>query len=962
MGKKIFNFSGLRTNINDLIVAEGSLAQANNVEVDERNQLSLRRGYNLYGSPFPSSTSVFVSNVSSFFYNGRLYVTYFDAANNFQIWYDSDGSGTFTGQAIALPSQPDIFQQFQSLGSVFFNTTRGIYCVDALGATATLAGAPRGLGGAASLTGITGFFTPQTQVAYRVTISRTDANSVFIEGAPSQRIEIANASNYYRNVTLRILIPPNTVAGNVMRVYRSGFSASATRLATDDLYIVYEYVLAAGDITAGVVTLTDTVLDEVKGAALHTNRNEDGATKENSRPPLAKRIALYKDMALWGNTKQPHNLNLKLLNVQSSGSSGLQTGDTVTVRSTVLTGVTKETLTDGSFASGAAWTAAGQISYDSVNDVMSIVCSNATPSGTLTQANASLALTPTNSKRYSFRYTVRGDVSGAPTQPDTYLVLSTPLSNESIYLNLAIGTHEIEFISGASASTADFVLTLSGSTADNINLQLDNVSLLLVQNANNEFTVFTNGTIGENIGRTARSLIECVNVSTTPDLANVYAYYVSGYNDFPGAMYFEMDNFTDTITFISSSARAGASFSPNITASTASTAEVKTNRLYVSKNGEVHATPRLNYDDIGSSSASIDMIAVTRDNFYVFKSDGAAYVGNGTSFDNLNIRKIDSVTRVRLPAVGKNFANDFYMFTNFGFQKISDAGIDRVSVAVNDLFNGLFTSDSGGAGAYANESEKKYFAIMSTTAGAALNDPFVYSSETGEWTRQVTGDVDNAYLTGSMNPTDEKMYQVILPNPTADFEVWKQRKNFTNNDFRDREISVTVTTGGITTGVMSLSYLPLQIPPNCFIRVGSVTKRLYSVSQITGAMIMEDDGQTLPTGAGTVITPIEFEIETQPIHFGEPDRLKVFQEIIFNFGNLPIGGKITFGVMTESKPRTTWTVIIAGNEVRTWLPDEYMCAKWIKIYVKISEIDHEIILKGMEVNAQVLNTQTLAED
>lgn len=975
MGKKIFNLRGLRTRINDLIVAEGSLTQADNVEVDERNQLTLRRGFNIYGSNFePLNFYTSLSNFHSVFFLDRFHLFYNGAysggSNAVQIWYDSNGSGTFTRQEIVSALDLDLIQSFSQNNTLFFNTGVGIYCLDALGATAKRAGAPRGLGGFAVLTGIAGFFQPNSQVAYRATVSRTDANSVLIEGAPGSRIEIANATPNFRNVALRILIPPGAVAGDILNIYRSGFSASSSKIANDDMNIVRQFTLTSTEISAGTYSFTDSIPVEVRGEPLYTNRNEDGADQENSRPPWAKRITSYKTMGIYANTKQPHGLEVKLLNVQSGGSAGLQAGDIIALNSTNLTAVTKETLTDGTFTSGAAWVAAGNFSYDSVQDRMLISCTNATPSGTLTQNNGSLALVPTASKRYSLRYTISpSDGAVPPSRVDTYLQLTGSFVNETIYLDMTPGVHEIEFVSGASAASANFVFTLTGSGADTINVYLDDVSLLLVENANNEFTAFTNGTIGENVGRTARSLVECINVSTTPALANIYAYYTSAYNDFPGKIFLQVDNFTETITFDANSARLGASFSPNCETAISSKADIYTNGLYISKAEESHAVPVLNYKRIGSNDSETTLIAATKDYLYVFKSDGQMWYSSGDSPEEVfqNFKASESTLKIRLPELSRNFADAYYIFTNFGFQRVSSAGLNRISVQINDQFESYFQNLTEDTVSYSNESDKKYFSIFDLTSGPGddynpYNDPFVYSSESGEWTKQSHLDFGYFYVGGATNPSDERLYLVVYFAQSGAFEVWKQRKDFADTDFVDRTQAVTIVTGGTVSAI----YTPpaaWQPKAGMFIRVGSVSKRITDVNQGTSTLTLEDDGQTLSAGSGTFMTPIQFEIETAPLHMGEPDKLKMFSEIVCNFQNLPVGGKVTFGVTTDSNStRLEWDVDIEEDNIRTWIPDEYMCAKWITLYIKISELEKQIVMLGMEINYTLQDSETLGED
>jgi hypothetical protein len=940
MGKKLFNFSGLRTNMNPLSLADGSLVQADNITISGDGKVSVRNGFGKlfdlasfdagnviayiweYMDVIHNSIVNTTSNTMKFFYNATLYST--------QDYTDTSVQG---------------FQFFKQIGSIFYKNTFGVLFQDSLGGTLRKAGAIKALGGSAVLTGIAGFMKPNCQVAYRATWTATDANDVIREGAPSPRIELTNASSYFRDVYLKIFIPPDATVTDRLRVYRSGFSINSGTTAYDDMALVYDNFPSAGDITNQYIVITDTIPTEVRGSFLYTNSNFEGLAQENSRPPLPKAMNLYRDLAIYANTSTRYNVGLKLLNATPL------LAEAIIINGVSLLGIQNEILVDRSFNTDAPWVRTGDVQYDGALFRMVFQTNGTVPAGTLKLPNASMPPIIANNKRYLFRYQITNGTLAS--NPDTLLTLTGAMVSETIYLDMTDGTHEIEFYAGAAAVGSDFVITLSGVGPDTLLFYLDNVSCVQMENANNKFVVYTAATTAENIARTARSLVEAVNVSVTAGLADIYAYYTSGYNDTPGSMFFEVESFVTGFTISTPTASVGASFSPNTTAVVTAKNEYKKNAIYVSKDGRPHYVPALNFQEIGSASSEILSVFPYRENCYIFKDDGHIYRLSGSKYP-LAVELFDSITKMRLPLLANGFNNSMMYFSNFGFVIQDDAGLSVNSFQLNNFFKQYFTGlETVYANSFSHEAEKKYYAFFNDEVGYVLN------GYTNEWARITKR---SKMIDGVNLPADEAAYLFDeIPDPGVGsnnfYRIMKQRITDTADDYYDDVVSCTlsaITASTVTYG----SYF--GVPPEIgdVLVQGSINRRITDISGFVLTLAGGVSG--LVNGTANIYHSIEFILETAPIHFGEPDKLKLFQEIIFNFGDVP--EIITVGVSSDGNTtREEWDIEVTPgeNQVRTWLPLGYQMAKWIKIYLKVKRAFYKVDLLGMEVDAEVVNQELL---
>lgn len=195
--------AGLYTQPNQLNLPDGALTEATNVVIRRDNVIEPRRGFQLFGTSFGTSSD----RLSQLFvYKGRIFRQYGDiiefdtgALTNAGLELFSPLSGSFPPAQVGLRTK-----SVESNGNFYFTSSDGIQKLSALTTSdfttaagfVTLAGGTNALNMTATLAitlGLeTGFLPQDSTVAYRTVWGYTDANSNLILGTPSQRAEVYN--------------------------------------------------------------------------------------------------------------------------------------------------------------------------------------------------------------------------------------------------------------------------------------------------------------------------------------------------------------------------------------------------------------------------------------------------------------------------------------------------------------------------------------------------------------------------------------------------------------------------------------------------------------------------------------------------------------------------------------------------------------------------------------------------
>lgn len=186
---------GLYTFGNELNQPEGSLSIADNINIDEPNVITQRRGFNdfadLISNPETRIRQLLV-------YKDTLIRHYSD-----KLEFDLNGTFTqFNGSYSELDSDIRI-KSVEANGNLYFTTQEGIKKIAAMSPSefSTSAGyiTSSGVPGALDTTGTivyspTGFLPPESKVAYKVLFGKKDINNNLLLGSPSARYVVTNLS------------------------------------------------------------------------------------------------------------------------------------------------------------------------------------------------------------------------------------------------------------------------------------------------------------------------------------------------------------------------------------------------------------------------------------------------------------------------------------------------------------------------------------------------------------------------------------------------------------------------------------------------------------------------------------------------------------------------------------------------------------------------------------------------
>ncbi len=326
---------GLYTSDNDLgSVPEGALLKAKNIVIDRADIAEPRRGFDKLSANFGSADDraqrlwVYKDTIFAHVDSATDYISYWDGAA-----WQSVGN-------YSAPTDGKVYSA-ESNQNLYFSTSSGVKKLTGYAAAAVQAGAYKGLDVQASLQTTTPLWLDgQNYVAYRVVWGYKDANNNLILGAPSQREVIQNtlAVSTFRSISLSVAIPDGVTTAWFVQVYRSAQGIGAD--PSDEMQLVYEGNPSAGDIIAKTMTVSDITPDSLKGATLYASASQEGIANANEQPPLCKDLVVFKGHTFFANITSKHRYYLTLIAVNSGGSptTGMTSGDTVTLGGVVYTG------------------------------------------------------------------------------------------------------------------------------------------------------------------------------------------------------------------------------------------------------------------------------------------------------------------------------------------------------------------------------------------------------------------------------------------------------------------------------------------------------------------------------------------------------------------------------------------------------------------------------------------------
>ena len=347
---------GLFTDPNRLNLPDGALIVADNVVIDRPDVVDSRRGFKAYATLTSNADKLFV-------YQSRII-----AKQGTTLKYDSDGAGTMVAYAgtYAPPSGASNIRSMEASKNFYLTTSAGVKKLTAYNGTIGMAGMYKGLDGTGATSGASGWFSNNASVGYRVVWGVKDANGSTIVGAPSQRIVVTNTSGGTRNVDLTFTIPSGVTTSYFYQVYRTNQTAASADDPGDETYLAVEKSPSSAEITAGTVTFSDTVPDNMRDALLYTSPSQEGLIQGNEPPPMARDVCFFKNMAFYFNTVSKQRM---LINLYKVGGAFFISGDTIIINGVTYTGGGVENIATGTFQVFTAGT-----DYDNVNNTANSLC------------------------------------------------------------------------------------------------------------------------------------------------------------------------------------------------------------------------------------------------------------------------------------------------------------------------------------------------------------------------------------------------------------------------------------------------------------------------------------------------------------------------------------------------------------------------------------------------------------
>ncbi len=282
-----------------------------------------------------------------------------------------------------------------------------------------------------------------SQVGYRLLfIGRDSINSALLYGAPTGMAVATNISASSVAVSVTTNLPADLTMGPAVtlyvQLYRSDTTEAASLPPLDQMQLVYEAAVSAGDISAGKITILDQTPDSLKGIPLYTGSDREGILQANDPPPLCKDATPYRDMMLYANCTLRPSLKVTLLGVSLPGGSGLQEGDEITLTPATgspitLTAVSGTPSSAGEFKVVTAGTPAQNIT-DTTNNLISAI-------------NYAPGLAPGVSPVYAYL------ISGASDLPGQILLVSKSYSTVTVSASAHGGTAWTPSLAPADAAT-----------------------------------------------------------------------------------------------------------------------------------------------------------------------------------------------------------------------------------------------------------------------------------------------------------------------------------------------------------------------------------------------------------------------------------------------------------------------------------------------------------------------------
>lgn len=402
---------------------------------------------------------------------------------------------------------------------------------------------------------------------------------------------------------------------------------------------------------------------------------------------------------------------------------------------------------------------------------------------------------------------------------------------------------EVNLISALSLSGKKFYVKRGTTTLDFTFGAVENFATRVVP-------VSTATTPAQQVDETARALVRNINRQSS---CPVYAYYISGAKDVPGAILLEDRQLGESsFSVYISDAAIKDNFSPalpTVAGQEVSDNEVRPNRVYYSKYQQPEAVPALNFFDIGPKDKKIIRILALRDSLFVIKEDGVYKITG--EFGQFQVTLFDSSSKCIAPDTAVVLNNQIYMFSNQGIATISDTGVSVISRPIEnrllELTSHEYINFASASFAIPYESDRAYLVwTVKNSSDEVASQCFRYNTFTNAWTHWGI-----SKTCGVVSSEDDRIYLGASDLPYVE----RERKNFTRLDHADREYSFSLPVGAISGSELSLGGLYGMevgdvIVQTQYVSVAQFNRLLKKLDQDSG-LVYSDYYSSLKAGPGS---------------------------------------------------------------------------------------------------------------
>ena len=503
----------------------------------------------------------------------------------------------------------------------------------------------------------------------------------------------------------------------------------------------------------------------------------------------------------------------------------------------------------------------------------------------------------------------------------------------------------------------NFFLTLISATGTSPGLVLGDTLVIngITYTASNTETpasgnfLLATGPAASAIANTTRSLVKVINIRD----ANLSAYYISGFNELPGKIWIQANDYSTGIFYVTSTRTT--CWNPVLQSSgtdNASTNDENPNRIFFSKIQQPESVPILNYVDAGSRGNEILRIIPLRDSVFVLKEDGV-YRIIGEDPTSLRISLFDNTVKLLSLESAVEINNQIYCYTDQGICAVSDNGVQVLSRPIEDqtqqseIIQNFFTTSFG----VSYEVDRKYlFYCKALATDSYPSQAYVYNFFTNAWTK---------YL---HNRSCGIVFNERLYMGGVDGYIYRERKALNSSDYVDDSYSITINS--INGNVLTLAS-STNVAINQIIRKSAISS---VVTAVNGNDVTVESGVGFTTGAANSYEPIESIIEWSQNDSQNPGILKHWREITMlfrtaDFSSIEIGFSSNFDSnieYTEVSPLRSdqWGLFLWGTipwglgtglayPIRTYIPLLKRRASWVFFRVRSKKAQSYFAIQGL---------------